>query len=111
LPEIEAILILLVAVAAPDRLVVGRTYRYVRNPMYVAILTSVTGQALLLTRPVLLAYAAVSGLWPRRSSDSTRSSLSPAGTARITKPIGARSRPSDLGCTLKPAGRDGPGSG
>jgi protein-S-isoprenylcysteine O-methyltransferase Ste14 len=43
LPEIEAILILLAAVAAPDRLVVGRTYRYVRNPMYVAILTSVTG--------------------------------------------------------------------
>jgi protein-S-isoprenylcysteine O-methyltransferase Ste14 len=48
-----------VPVAAPDRLVVGGLYRYVRNPMYLAILTSVVGQALLLGRPFLLAYAAV----------------------------------------------------
>jgi protein-S-isoprenylcysteine O-methyltransferase Ste14 len=35
-----------VPVAAPERLVVGGPYRYVRNPMYVAILAAITGQAL-----------------------------------------------------------------
>jgi protein-S-isoprenylcysteine O-methyltransferase Ste14 len=48
-------------IAAPDRLVVGGLYRHVRNPMYVAVLAVVVGQALLLGRPVLLLYAAV--LW------------------------------------------------
>ena len=46
-------------VAAPDRLVVGGPYRYVRNPMYVAVIAVIVGQALLLGQPVLLAYAAV----------------------------------------------------
>jgi len=32
-----------VPVAAPERLVVGGVYRYVRNPMYVAILAIVVG--------------------------------------------------------------------
>jgi protein-S-isoprenylcysteine O-methyltransferase Ste14 len=32
-------------------------YWYVRNPMYLAVLAVVTGQALLLGRPVLLGYA------------------------------------------------------
>src|SRR5919106_5686569 len=45
-------------VAAPERLVVGGVYRYVRNPMYVAVLAAIVGQALLLGRPVLLGYAA-----------------------------------------------------
>ena len=44
-------------VAAPDRLVVGGVYRYVRNPMYVAVLAAITGQALLLGRLGLLLYA------------------------------------------------------
>ena len=48
-------------VAAPQRLVVGGVYRYVRNPMYVAVLAMIVGQALLLGRSVLLAYAVV--LW------------------------------------------------
>ena len=48
-----------VPVAAPDRLVVGGLYRYVRNPMYVALLAAIIGQALLLGRPGLLAYAAI----------------------------------------------------
>jgi protein-S-isoprenylcysteine O-methyltransferase Ste14 len=46
-------------VAPTDRLVVGGAYRYVRNPMYVAVVSTILGQALLLWRPVLLAYAAL----------------------------------------------------
>ena len=46
-------------VAPTERLVVGGLYRYVRNPMYVAVATAILGQALLLGRPVLLAYAAL----------------------------------------------------
>src|ERR671912_331479 len=48
-------------IAAPERLVVGGLYRYVRNPMYVAILAALVGQALLLGQLGLLLYAAV--LW------------------------------------------------
>jgi protein-S-isoprenylcysteine O-methyltransferase Ste14 len=44
-------------VAAPERLVVGGVYRYVRNPMYVAVLAAIVGQALLLGRLELLLYA------------------------------------------------------
>jgi protein-S-isoprenylcysteine O-methyltransferase Ste14 len=48
------------APVAPTReLVVGGLYRYVRNPMYLAVLAAITGQALILGRLVLLAYAAV----------------------------------------------------
>ena len=40
-------------------LVVVGPYRYVRNPMYLAVLAAILGQALLLGRPVLVAYAVV----------------------------------------------------
>lgn len=46
-------------VAPPERLVVGGIYRYVRNPMYIAIATTIVGQALFFGRLELLAYAAV----------------------------------------------------
>src|SRR3712207_1701641 len=46
-------------VAPTERLVVGGVYRYVRNPMYVAVATTIAGQALVLGRPGLLLYAAV----------------------------------------------------
>ena len=49
-------------VAAPERLVVGGVYRYVRNPMYVAVLVSIVGQALLLGQLVLLLYAGAAWL-------------------------------------------------
>ena len=49
-------------VAAPDRLVVGGVYRYVRNPMYVAVLVAIIGQALLLCRLGLLLYAGAAWL-------------------------------------------------
>jgi protein-S-isoprenylcysteine O-methyltransferase Ste14 len=44
--------------APTEQLVVRGLYWYVRNPMYLAVLTVITGQALLLSRPVLLSYAA-----------------------------------------------------
>jgi protein-S-isoprenylcysteine O-methyltransferase Ste14 len=45
-------------IAAPEHLVVGGLYRYVRNPMYVAVLAVIVGQALILGQLVLLPYAA-----------------------------------------------------
>jgi protein-S-isoprenylcysteine O-methyltransferase Ste14 len=48
-------------VAPTERLVVGGVYRYVRNPMYLAVAATIVGQALLLGRPGLLAYAAAFG--------------------------------------------------
>jgi protein-S-isoprenylcysteine O-methyltransferase Ste14 len=44
-------------VAPPQQLVVGGFYRHVRNPMYVAVAATIVGQAALLGRPALLAYA------------------------------------------------------
>ena len=49
-------------VAPPRRLVVTGEFRYVRNPIYIAILAVIVGQALLLGRAVLLADAAVTAL-------------------------------------------------
>jgi protein-S-isoprenylcysteine O-methyltransferase Ste14 len=46
-------------VAPTQHLVVGGLYRHVRNPMYVAVVAAIIGQALLLGRVVLLAYALV----------------------------------------------------
>ena len=47
-----------VPVAPPEQLVVGGLYRYVRNPMYLAVTATIAGQALILGRPALLLYAA-----------------------------------------------------
>ena len=41
------------------QLTIGGPYRYLRNPLYLAIVLVITGQGLLLSRPVLLVYAAV----------------------------------------------------
>ncbi|MEO5318602.1 isoprenylcysteine carboxylmethyltransferase family protein [Arthrobacter sp. CC3] len=48
--------------APPKHLVVGGLYRYVRNPMYVAIAAAVAGQGLLLGQPVLYAALAVGAI-------------------------------------------------
>jgi protein-S-isoprenylcysteine O-methyltransferase Ste14 len=48
-------------VAPTERLVVGGTFRRVRNPGYVAVVGILLGEALLLGSGVLLAYAA--GIW------------------------------------------------
>jgi protein-S-isoprenylcysteine O-methyltransferase Ste14 len=50
------------APAAPtEKLVVGGLYRYVRNPMYLAVAAVILGQAAVLGRSVLVAYAALFG--------------------------------------------------
>jgi protein-S-isoprenylcysteine O-methyltransferase Ste14 len=48
-------------VAPTEHLVIGGLYRYVRNPMYLAVAATIIGQALILGRPGLLAYAAAFG--------------------------------------------------
>lgn len=53
-----------VPVAPTEQLVVGGPYRFVRNPMYAGIVAVVLGQALLLGRGVLLAYALVTWTVP-----------------------------------------------
>ena len=51
------------APVAPTRhLVIGGLYRYIRNPMYVAVALTIIGQAMVLGRPVLLLYAVVFGV-------------------------------------------------
>jgi protein-S-isoprenylcysteine O-methyltransferase Ste14 len=44
-------------VAPTERLVVGGAYRYVRNPMYLAVAGLIVGEALLLGQAILLLYA------------------------------------------------------
>ena len=46
-------------IAPTERLVVTGVYRYVRNPMYVAVTGAIVGQALLFGQLWLLAYAAL----------------------------------------------------
>ena len=48
-------------VAPTQRLVVGGLYRYVRNPMYLAVISTIVGQALALAEPMLLGYAVAVG--------------------------------------------------
>ena len=46
-------------VAPTENLVVGGLYRYVRNPMYLAVVATILGQAMLLGQPVLVVWAAL----------------------------------------------------
>ena len=48
-------------VAPTEKLVVGGLYRYVRNPMYLAVAAVILGQAAALGSRLLVAYAAVYG--------------------------------------------------
>ena len=59
-------------VAAPELLVVGGVYRYVRNPMYVAVVAAIVGQALLLDRLGLLLYAGAAWVVVAAPSHSLR---------------------------------------
>lgn len=46
-------------VAPTEKLVIGGIYRHVRNPMYVAVLAIILGQALLFSSWMLAAYAVI----------------------------------------------------
>ncbi len=46
-------------VAPTEHLVIGGLYRHVRNPMYLAVVATTLGQALIFGRPVLVGYSAV----------------------------------------------------
>jgi protein-S-isoprenylcysteine O-methyltransferase Ste14 len=49
-------------VAPTERLVIGGIYRHVRNPMYVAVLAIILGQALLFGQASLVVYAGIVGM-------------------------------------------------
>lgn len=53
-------------VAPTETLVVGGVYRYVRNPMYLAVVTIIVGQWLLLGQTAVLIYAAI--IWAMTAS-------------------------------------------
>ena len=66
-------------VAPTQRLVVGGLYRYVRNPMYLAVLAIIVGQAIVLWRPSSWG----TGRWSRsRSSCSSACTRSPPSSER-----------------------------
>jgi protein-S-isoprenylcysteine O-methyltransferase Ste14 len=46
-------------IAPPKHLVVGGFYRYVRNPMYVALVALILGQGLWLAQPSVLIYGVI----------------------------------------------------
>lgn len=48
-------------VAPTERLVVGGIYHHVRNPMYVAVLAIILGQAMLFSSWTLVAYGVIAG--------------------------------------------------
>ena len=98
-------------IAAPERLVVGGLYRYVRNPMYVAILAVIVGQALLLGHLGLLLYAAaiwlIAAAFVRFYEEPTLTRHFGADYEAYRRAVPAwwpRLRP------WKPSGRDEPGA-
>src|SRR5918993_2007068 len=99
-------------VAAPQHLVVGGVYRYVRNPMYVAVLAAIVGQSFLLGRLGLLLYAGVTWVavaaFVRFYEEPTLTSRFGADYEAYRRAVPAwwpRLRPWD------PGERDGPGAG
>ncbi|RVB73346.1 MAG: isoprenylcysteine carboxylmethyltransferase family protein [Mesorhizobium sp.] len=49
-------------VAPTEQLVIGGIYRHVRNPIYLAVLSIILGQALLFSSWTLIAYAAIAAI-------------------------------------------------
>ena len=99
-------------VAAPERLVVGGAYRYVRNPMYVAVLAAIIGQSLLLGRLGLVLYAgavwAAVAVFVRFYEEPTLARRFGADYEAYRRAVPAwlpRLRP------WEPGERDGPGAG
>src|SRR5215207_10007548 len=91
-------------IAAPERLVVGGLYRYVRNPMYVAILAVIVGQALLLGQLGLLLYTAAFVRWYEEPALTRRFGADYEAYRRAVPAWWPRLRP------WKPGERDEPGA-
>ena len=77
-------------VAPTERLVVGGLYRYVRNPMYLAVAAIILGQALALAQPILLPYAAMFAVAVVAFVRGTRSRRCAASSGSSTRGIGVR---------------------
>jgi protein-S-isoprenylcysteine O-methyltransferase Ste14 len=75
-------------IAPTRRLVVDGSYRYVRNPMYLAVVAVIVGQALALGQPGLLTYAAAVARPRPPSPTATRIQPCAAGSAPRTRPTG-----------------------
>jgi hypothetical protein len=78
-------------IAPTERLVVGGLYRYVRNPMYLAVAAIIVGQALMFGQPVLLLYTAVSLSPWLHSSAGMRSRPCAVSSESSTRDIAAQS--------------------
>jgi protein-S-isoprenylcysteine O-methyltransferase Ste14 len=76
-----------------ERLVVGGDYRYVRNPMYLAVISAILGQAMIFGSLALVLYPLWSGRSWRRLSGGTRSRCFRTATVRNTDAIGEGSEP------------------
>ena len=76
-------------VAPTERLVVTGFNRFVRNPMYVGLLTVILGQALLFDSPWLVLYAVIGWSPLRRLCTGTRNRRLSARTANSTRSIAA----------------------
>ncbi|ESY64860.1 isoprenylcysteine carboxyl methyltransferase; protein [Mesorhizobium sp. LNHC232B00] len=78
-------------IAPTEKLVIGGIYRHVRNPMYVAVLSIILGQALLFSSWTLVASPmppSARSPW-EPSSGSTRSRRSAVVMAKNTRPTAA----------------------
>jgi hypothetical protein len=87
--------------APPSHLVVGGAYRYVRNPMYLALASTVLGQALILGSRRLLLYVAVMALRSIHTCGSMRSASSKGRSASCTSGTARTYRAGCPGCTRR----------
>ena len=79
-----------------DRLVVGGLYRYVRNPLYLAVGAIILGQAVALGQPILLPTL--------RRSPSPSQCLSTGTKSRLCT-VSSASSPSRIAVPFRPGGR------
>ena len=84
-------------VAPTERLVVGGVYRYVRNPMYLAVGATICGQALLLGQWGTVAYAALFFAIVATFVITYKERTSRGSSARTTTSIG---EPCPAGCLV-----------
>jgi protein-S-isoprenylcysteine O-methyltransferase Ste14 len=92
-------------IAPTQQPVVGGPYRYVRNPMYLAVVAVIIGQALALGQPGLLAYAAAVGGATAAFAQATRSRPCAASSAPSTRPTGGPCPPGGHAATPGHPGR------